>query len=827
MHVKKFIYGVSLMALLSTFDRAWGQDQNAPLSSQAPNGGNAVSEVIVTGTRQTGIKAADSAAPIQVVGAQALIRGVGEPDLISALSQNVPSLTEQALGGDLANVTLSARLRGLSPNDTLVLVDGKRRHGTANLAVLGGPYQGGAAPDLNFIPVDSIDHVEVLTDGAAAQYGTDAIAGVVNIITKKNTSGGNIIATGGQYYANDGTTGDVAATLGFAPIQNSYFDITAETHFHGHSDRGNADPRIYNHDGINNVGPGGPNVASLNFPGAPYLNHISGDALYHLNTIAFEAGYRFGDDGEFYTSGTYGHKNAQAFENYRVPNRAPTIYTDGFNPKEEILEDDYQYTAGVKDRLLGFNLDLSTTYGSDRDQIHTENSANDVLAATEGSTQTDFYDGAFVATEWTENLDISRQVPLAFLPKPVNIAGGVEERHDFYEIDQGEPSSYAFGGAQSFPGYAPLSGGKHERDNFGIYLDGAFNPVAALQVDLAGRYEHYTDFGDTTVGKVTGRYDFNPAIAVRGTISTGFRAPTLAEEFYTNVNVGPTTAFGQFAPNSVGSTQLGINGLKPETSHNYSGGLVFHPIPKFTATVDAYYIKIENRIVGSGDIYATGDPSGVNSAAVGSALTANGFSFDPGVTQTGIDIFANGLTTATDGLEAVSTYSESYGLFGHVDWSLSGAYNNTRVTHVDPSPASIAPQVLYNDTAISILQSASPKFKIIAGAVWNIQKVSVNFRETVYGKSSEVNLGDDGVEYTSTIKTTAITDLEFDYQLPYNIRLAIGANNLFNQEPNKENPSLTTSLRLANDNGAVTRYPDFSPFGIDGGYYYGKVTFTF
>src|SRR5476649_1105740 len=188
------------------------------------------SSVIVTGTRTSGLKVENSASPVQVLDAASLAR-TGQPDLIQALAQNLPSFTAQAIGGDAANNTLSARLRGLSPNNTLVLINGKRRHGTANLAVLGGPYQGGAAADLNFIPVSAIDHIEVLQDGAAAQYGTDAIAGVVNIILKKDAQGGSISATGGQYFDGGGRTGDASGNVGIELGASGFANFSLETKY--------------------------------------------------------------------------------------------------------------------------------------------------------------------------------------------------------------------------------------------------------------------------------------------------------------------------------------------------------------------------------------------------------------------------------------------------------------------------------------------------------------------------------------------------------------------------------------------------------------------
>src|SRR5450631_4517354 len=235
--VKRAIPIGSLLAVMNT---------GAVLAAADAGTGDAIDEVIVTGTREQGIKAVDSAAPIQVVSAEAL-KASGAPDLMSALAQVVPSLQMQAFGFDMAGQTLQARLRGVSPNDVLVLINGKRRHTTANLAVgTRSPFQGGAGVDLNFIPMDAIDHVEVLTEGAAAQYGTDAIAGVVNIILKKNSSGGSLAGTYGQY-GDDGSgkTEDVSGNVGLEPSPGGFFNITGDFRMHGHSDTGEVDPRLY------------------------------------------------------------------------------------------------------------------------------------------------------------------------------------------------------------------------------------------------------------------------------------------------------------------------------------------------------------------------------------------------------------------------------------------------------------------------------------------------------------------------------------------------------------------------------------------------------
>jgi iron complex outermembrane receptor protein len=293
--------GVAVLVILALRTGANVVHAAAPADAAAaspdaagPDSGDmsSISEVIVTGTRVGGIKAADSPAPIIVMGGDEL-RKAGAPDLMTSLSMVIPGFVKQAFGGDMANQTLQAKLRGLSPNHTLIMVDGKRRHGTANLAVLGGPYQGGAGPDLNFIPLDAIDHVEVLLEGAAAQYGSDAIAGVINIILKKDNSGGMLRALRGGYMDGGGDTNDGSAHIGFAPTDDSFFNVTAEIQNHAHSMRGGIDPRVVDPSKL-------ATYPDSNMPlstGYPYLNLIQGDAHFTQATFAFNSGFKLGDVG--------------------------------------------------------------------------------------------------------------------------------------------------------------------------------------------------------------------------------------------------------------------------------------------------------------------------------------------------------------------------------------------------------------------------------------------------------------------------------------------------------------------------------------------------
>jgi iron complex outermembrane receptor protein len=825
---KAFLHtGFALTVLSSSIALAYAADDvpavdtaaaDAPAAAAAEAGPVTAGVVIVTGTRAAGLKVENSPSPIQVLDASSLQR-TGQPDLLQALAQNLPSLTAQAFGSDMANMTLSARLRGLSPNNTLVLVNGKRRHGTSNLAVLGGPYQGGAAADLNYIPVAAIDHVEVLQDGAAAQYGTDAIAGVVNIILKQNAQGGVASVNGGGYGDGGGRTGDGSINVGLSPFTDSYLSLTLETKYHGFSDRGGIDPRVDDP----------ANLAAYpqlkNAPGYPYVNHISGDAQYRQHIFAANFGIDLNPDLTLYSVATYGRKKAAAFENYRMPNRMPTIYPLGFSPQETFREEDYAFTAGAKGTFAGnWKWDLSSTYGSDEAKLGVAHSGNVSLLADTGATPLDFYAGKFVATQWTNNFDVTHEFDVGW-GKPLSFAMGLEQRRDEYEIGAGDPASRYKEGAQSFPGFSLTDAGKHSRNTKAVYVDFNGQPIKDLTVDLAGRVANFSDFGSVKAGKLTARYDFSPKVGVRATYSNGFRAPTLAEEYYSATNVSPRSAFVQLAPNSPGARLVGVNGLRPEASTNISAGIVLMPSANLAITLDGYQITIRDRIVGSGSLYGSG--GAVNSPAVTAAILANGNVLDPTVVQTGINIFSNAINTRSRGLEFLATLNSSYGAMGKVDWSLAANYNKVEVIKINQAPTQLRPQTLLDPSAISDLETASPRVRVNLGALWRFGPWTVNAREAIYGKSSALNSSDGATYYKTEVKTTAVTDLEVSYKIDKAWMVSVGANNLFNQYPDHVNGALLAEQRANLDNAAVTVYPSFSPFGINGGYYYARVNFKF
>ncbi|HEX7819094.1 MAG TPA: TonB-dependent receptor [Sphingobium sp.] len=810
------VSGVSSGSLWARTDNGAANVVAADASADAGDFGDSI---VVTGTRQTGLHAADSPAPIEIVDSAALERA-GRNDLVSALDAHVPSFTTQGFGGDASNLKLSARLRGLSPNHALILVNGKRRHGAASLTVSAtGGFAGAASADLSFIPVASIDHVEVLTDGAAAQYGTDAIAGVINIILKDKHQGGSLSLTGGAYGAGDGETYGASANIGVGS-DNAWFNLTAEYRQHDYSDRGGPDQRLFSATNLAN-----PALAQI--PGYPHLNKIFGDARYKLALVSYNSGIRLNDAVELYGNGTFGYRLADANQNYRLPNVAPSLWPQGFTPRIETEQYDAQFTGGIRGTIgENWRWDVSSTWGADYNKQSTLDSANISSITATGTSPKNFFIGKFINKQWTNNADLSGEIDLG-LAKPVTLSFGGEFRHESFELIAGDAAARFGTGVQAYPAFGLTDAGKHARDAWAGYIDVALNPVENLLVDIAGRYEHYTDFGDATVGKLTARYDFTPKFALRGTVSSGFRAPTLAEEYYSATNVSPTTAGVKLPPNSAAARLLGIDALQAEKSVNLSLGLVFRPTSRLNATLDAYQIAIDGRIVQTGGIYGLQNFA-IRSPQVTAAIVANGNSLDPTVRTTQITTFVNGADTRTRGAEFVLDYTTPIGT-GSIDWTVAANYNQTKVRRIVTPPAQIAAsgQSYLDPNAISFIETAAPRFKAVLGALFRAGKWQINGRNTFYGKSSVLTDGGNTGHYVeNSVDPAVITDLDISYNVTPALRLTVGANNLFDLKPNKVDP-ITYAESLASGGNGVATTQSFGPYGINGGYYYGRVTLNF
>jgi iron complex outermembrane receptor protein len=855
----------------------------APVAAATPDPADAGSEIIVTGTRATGMQAAESAAPVQVLGQEAISR-VGQPNLNQVLTQIVPSFTAQTQGTDLSSFSLSARLRGLSPNHTLVLVNGKRRHGSGILQVISGAFQGSAAPSIDLIPPDIVSRIEVLQEGAAAVYGTDAIAGVINFILKDDTEGGTLKVSGGQNYDSEGELFSASGNLGFKLGEGGYLDLTLFHRRQSYTTVGTGQVLVTKPDG------------SLQ-PNAPaQWSNLAGDALSGINggqpktylTEAFyNAGYDFGDF-EIYGFGDYAHRIGYAKQGYRHPKRIcyevgnlggavttaaynPNIcYGDtgvvGFVPLQHVTEDEFSVTGGIKGAIADWNYDVSGTYGYDKNQIYTEKSAHrevwqeSYAAALRGigtpNTPDKAYDGGFRLSQTTVTADIRKEFEVG-MADPLTFAFGGEYRRDTYEIVPGDFYSTYKTGVQSFPGYKPSDAGEFNRHSKAGYINFIAKPTDAWSLDLAGRYEDYSDFGDTLIGKITTRYDFSDAFALRGTVSTGFRAPTLAEQKYSTINVAPTSAVAQLPAGSPAAALLGFNALGPEKSKNFSAGVVLRPVSRLAITVDGYLIKIKDRIAGTAARNAV--LNGVaqpGAEAIFSALSAAGIVLDTNLQTVGVQSFTNGIDTRTWGVDVSAAYPVELD-FGRLNLSLSANYNKTDITKNKIG------YPLFNAASESNIERSSPDFKIVANALFKSGKFTLNLRETYYDKVSvlvrpafqtSVNgrvtvipeggfviadgapgsglANTENLYFNGKVKAAGVTDIEASYDVTEFMEFSIGANNLFGKRP--EIPALLQGVTVpvgvspyVNGSGSYNSYYGSGPYGTSGGYYYARATFKF
>jgi iron complex outermembrane recepter protein len=841
--------------------------------------------IIVTGTRTTGMTEANSPAPIQIVTSEALSH-VGSASLFDALQQQVPSIQIQntGTGGDLADFVQNIRMDGLGPNETLVLVNGKRLHPTGVLQIDGGAFQGSFAPDVSWIPLASIDHVEVLEEGAGAQYGTDAVAGVVNIILKSDASAGVASGTIGANFEGGGETYDLTVNKGFALGDHGFLNLTYDKKYHGFAQESGPDERI-NYPDVSGQGftPGGI-IPGLGFdpttiPGYPRENRIDWQPWSEASIYALNAGYDVTSNVHLYAFGSYGNRDSDGYENVRLPNLivgqcappavAPpctqelgvqgTIGTpgaiveapNGFDPLESIIETSYTATFGIKGEFDGFNWDVSSTYGKDTDHIYTDHSRNASLFINTGFTPTDFYDGAFIATEFTNNLDITRDFDVG-LAGPLTVAFGGDERENTYQIQQGDAASTYAEGGQSYPGYAATDAGTHDRKNYAGYIDFAVLPIEALQIDVAGRFEHYTDFGDAPIGKVTARYDITPEFAIRGTASTGFRAPTQGEEYYSATSVSPTTAFVNLPADSPAAGLLGLPPLKPEHSTNYSVGFTAQPIDNLSMTLDAYSISLRDAIESSGTLVGTigncsvgapcATPPTIVSQAVYNAIIAHsvGTTIDPSVLCcgfTGVTVFTNGVDLDTKGLNFSAHYNSDFDEYGTVMWTVSANYSVTAITREQLSTPQLAGQPLFSANSNSLLTDATPKAKVILAGNWSLDRWRLRLQETIYGATSVQNNPAFAPPWIKDeVPLAGITDIEIGYKVTDHLTLTTGANNVFNKLPPRiplypgagTAGSSPVPYPASNDGGLTYGEPNgVAAYGTGGGTYYVRATVTF
>lgn len=793
----------------------------AQAPAKAPPPPEVPSEIIVTGTRQVTRTVAESLAPIDVFSAKDL-QTSGKQSVRDLLGTLMPSINVSNSGAGASFAVKTLSLRGLSSDQLLVLVNGKRRHNTATMFINGTTQNGQSPADLDLIPASAVERIEVLRDGASAQYGSDAIAGVVNLILKHG-NGGSFSILGGQQWHGDGTTGQVQGDVGLA-IGEGELHLSVDGRIQGRTDRGgpNLAPLIYSFTGFpHDTRDETVNRYGLNHPGQPQV--VNGN-------ISYDFEMPLGDAATIYSFGTASKRHADSWLTYRNPNannNIPAIYPDGYVPRLHVYDKDYQAVGGVRgDGPADIHYDLSTSYARDRVKYREATALNASLGP---NSPTSFYIGKVVSSEWTSNLDLRRDFDFG-LARPLSAAVGAEYRQSEYMIGAGELASYVDGGyrspagqpfagiarvsgSQGVTGFPPSASGTFKRHSWSAYFDLEQTIIDGVDVGLAGRHEDFSDFGTTDNGKAQIRIEPIHGVAVRGTVSTGFRAPTLQQEHYASSSTIGVTVNGvstllpvQALPvDSPAAIALGATPLKPEKSTNISAGFVFTPTRRLNLTVDAYQIKIKDRILLSGTL---------SGPAVNTALAAAGIT-----TAVAGFYFSNAADTRTRGLDVVATYRADFGSWGSGLFSLSGNLNKTVFTHVDLPPKALADAglVLIDRVRQGDFTKGTPRSKIIGSVNWNKGPIGFDLRATRYGKVTMVSTlpaNDD------PIKPKVIFDLDVSWAVTPNIKLTVGSNNLFNTYP--------TVLKAANQGvTGFAYYNTYSPYGISGGFWYAKLGFTF
>ena len=775
-----------------------------------------LSEVVVTGTRQPGRTAVDAPAPVDVFTAQQ-IQQTGLTETAQILEFLAPSFNfPRPSVTDGTDHIRPATLRGLAPDQVLVLINGKRRHTSSLVNINGSIGRGSMAVDLNAIPASAIDHIEVLRDGAAAQYGSDAIAGVINIILKSHAPG-EISNELGQTGHDDGRTWDGNGVYSWNLPRDGYFMLSGEVRMRDSTNRAGPDLRqqYFTGDPRNSI-------AVLN----NRVNSWVGDPNMKGGASMFNFGLPLANGMQLYAFGGFNYTNGIAAGFWRRALDDRTLrayYPNGFLPDIESHIWDVSEATGLKGTSGGWNWDLSTEWGKNSFRYNVDNSVNVSMGY---NSPTHFYAGTMSFDQWTSNLDVQRGFDVGW-STPLNVAWGLEFRRDHYGIAAGDSASWMNGGvpildgpdsgkvassgAQVFPGFQPGDITSVSRNNVAAYVDLESNPTEQLLVDIAGRAEHYSDFGSTFSGKLAMRYEPVKGYAIRGSISNGFRAPSLGQEYFSTTSTnfvvlnGTTQPFDirTFPVTSGPARALGARPLKAETSHNYSLGFALQPAHNVSLTADWYHIGIDHRIELSGNFLGP---------QIAQLLADSGFT-----NISGGRFFTNAINTRTEGIDIVLETAFDLGTGGTLRLTGGFNHNHNHVTHVDSTPPQLAgfQQVLFDRVERGRIEVGQPQNNVRLNGDWEISRLGVNLTESRFGSvtgwASSPGAGD------QTYSAKWLTDLALSYHFQPRVTFTLGGNNIFDVFPDKNN--------AANSFGGIFQYSGISPFGQNGSFYYVKLNF--
>jgi len=811
-----------------------------------------IEKISILGSRVSNRTATESSVPVDIISAKSLTKG-GFTELGQSLQATAPSFnfsrTQVSDGSDLFR---PATLRGLQPDQTLVLINGKRRHNQAIFGLNGTVGAGAAGTDMNAIPMTALKNVQVLRDGAAAQYGSDAIAGVINLSLKDSTDVTSGYFQGGATGEGDGESYSMGLNTGF--------DIGTDGGFINFS------VELRDADGTNRA-----------------QKDIGGSSTTARGTLSDKVRWGQGnaesefistfynmmipvDELEIYSFGGFSNRTALGngfFRNYdEAAKNVPQVYADGFLPYIDNEAEDISIALGLRGDINDdWQFDLSAVYGENKYDFDSKNTINasyaaEYLANNPGATDAEIaanagptsgYSGGFRFDQLTFNADVTGTVEVG-MDEPLYISFGAEYREENYEIVAGEEASYACGlansdtsftsvidpdtfaecGFQAYPGLRPDASGDADRDSYAFYLDLELQLNEKWNVGTAFRYEDFSDAGDDLVGKLSSRYDFTDDFALRGAISTGFRAPSLQQSAYTayTTNLGAGGVLSPSFTATAGSpfpSALGVDGLELETSESISLGLVFDINDEISVTLDGYHIEIEDRIT-LGSMLSPEDVA-FNQAAVDALLAT-------GADQA--NYFANSVNSTTKGLDLIVTYNTDIA-GGDLAVTLAGNINETEIDGVN-APDGIPKSVALDDLQRSFLTDGQPQERATLTFDYSRDKWGAIVRANYFGETDVIYFGNDHIglpdeisatgafKDTSVVESAVLIDINFDYQINDNLTLAAGINNLFDKTPDE----LGEDEALDFITNQAFKYPVRAlPYGFDGMSYYARVNFSF
>lgn len=784
-----------------------------------------INEVVLVGSRNVNRTVTDSPVPVDVINVKVQSEATGLVNVNQLLQFTAPSFNaNNQSGSDEADAVEPATLRGLGPDQTLVLLNGLRYHQSSLINLFGTRGRGNTGTDMNTIPTAAIKNIEILRDGASAQYGTDAIAGVVDVILNDRNHG----FVGDLYYGADifkspGNNNDIVSdhkidgqVLNFSGNlgtkigkKGGFGNFTLDYQHKQHYIR-NANPDMYS-------------ASRQKFGGA------ASDNFYYFGNIEIP----ISDGLILYSQNGYSFRNTRAFAWTRFPDddgNIPSVYPNGFNPIENTGINDITFNNGFKFKVAGWNVNAYNAFGYNKFSIDVNNTINATLGAT---SPTKFYAGNHSLLQNVTGFNSVKNYKDVM--SGLNIAFGSEVRWEGYNLNKGTLASYAMydvngdvvtdqtdpnllvtnpisgdirpGGSQGFPGYA--NSVHKSRTNAAAYVDTELDFTKDFMIDVAARYEHYSDVGSVIAGKLATRYALSPSFAIRGSISNGFRAPSLAQKYYgltfTNF-VGGKLVTVLLSPNdSQLANAVGIPKLKQETSINGSGGFVI-TTPKFSATVDGYYVKVKNRIVLTGYF----DRS-ILVAATG------GVGVPIGLDQA--QFFSNALDTRTLGMDIIMTYHDKIGS-GNFMATLAANINDMKIENIHTSAKLAGLEDVYlSARERAFILASAPKSKINLTLNYTVGMVTTNLQLMRFNKVRLIGYNSDTDYQDYAARYTA--DLSVGLKFTKNINWFVGMNNIFNQYP--------TLQRQAVSDGDTESGGIFDPvqMGFEGRQIFTRLVFNF